>query len=223
MWNYGELEKFIFITGAILGAVVLIELLVSRFLSEKPLGFHLPVLLGFFLLGLFGTVAATSSPAVKILLALLSAVLVYFQSATAYQSVREVFTIATAFLVSLSIWAWNFYFTAPWWSLTLLAFGSYLVIFWACEASFSQADSFQTIWPILAGLLMVEVFWAMLYLPLHYLTMALVTTTVFYALYEFFNLHIRGRLNRMQILFHSVFIIVILMASLLSTAWQPIH
>ncbi len=201
--GYSSLGEFLRWTGIF----IVTQLLLNYYLlKEKAKNLIFPTL---FLLGLFGTLAAISSLALKILLALLGSLLYWKRTRLG----KDLFPLSSAFLLLTLLWSVNFFFTPPWWLLSLLSFSLFFLWFWA---------RFSLLRTLLFSLIVVEISWAVQFLPVHFLTAAVIIFAIIYLMYMFTRLQQEQALTRQQIYFQTGMMVVLLLLTFLSSAWQPI-
>jgi hypothetical protein len=68
---------------------------------------------------------------------------------------------------------------------------------------------------------LAQIGWALLLLPLHYFTMAIVFTSFFFLGWELTRFHIRGFLTRQKIIFHFSVVGILLVIVFYTAKWIP--
>lgn len=200
--NFTRLRDYLAASGVVIALAVA---------ANFPRRNFLPAL---FLVGFWGTMAATSSLGVKLFLAIVSGVLFYFYTRSNRQ-LSEVFILTTALLILTTIWAVNFFFTPAWYVSTLVLAVLMFLVF--------REIIPNLIFALIGTLALVEVFWAVLFLPVHFLTAAVIVFAGFYLLYMLTSLFFSGQLTRPKIYFHTGLTVTLLVLSLLTSAWQPLQ
>ncbi len=178
------------------------------------------VLPAVFLGGLLGVAGAVSALAAKLVLAIAGAAWFYLHQAFSWPlAEHESFTLATGFLSLVFIWALNFFFTPPWWTLMTLTLGIFFLMFLQVFSETGQRPPHLWLWSLLGALIMVEIFWTVLFLPVYFLTAAVLSFAAFYLIYVVTLFHFSGRLTKKKIYFQTGIILLVLIMSLLSSAW----
>lgn len=203
LWNFNSPEKTLEIYGIFLAGVL------AGFVFFKR-----NLLSWFFLLGFLGTLAATPFFILKLFLTLAGAAIYYFYEQNPDGRLKQVFILSAAFLLNFSFWGVNFFFTPPWWALILAA----AVIF----GIFLRQIFSNSVWVMIYALILVEIASASLYLPFHFINLALLNFAGFYLLYLLGSLYLTHALSERKIYFHAVLIGVILVLSLISSPWTPL-
>lgn len=179
-----------------------------------------------YVLGLFGTIAATSALGTKMFLAIAGAVLFLFYEwdfpKKPLLSFEEIYTLSAAFLVLTALWAGSFFLHLPWWAVMLAAFVIFYLLFWQGFHKMNILKSDTILWALISALIMAEIVWAISFWPVYFLTAAAVSFAGFYLVYILSDLHFKGALSAKQVYFQIAIILVVLLFSLLSSSWQPL-
>lgn len=213
--------------GAALSFAVIIfsELRLLRRRTRSRADFLWLVMPGLFLLGIFGTVAATQA-GIGIFFAILASYLFYFYHrhfpSPIPLYIEQVFTLYGAFLLSIFLWSFNYFFTPAWWITTLLMFGGFFLLFLQAFYKMARPPGEAVFDALVMALLMVEVSWAVLFWPVHFFTAAVISFAVFYLAYMLGVQYFKGRLNRRKIYFQTSLISIVVLITLISSSWQPI-
>lgn len=175
-----------------------------------------------FVLGYLGALAIVSSFVLKLTLAaLLAGVFYYYNQSFPKRPAfldEEFFIMTAAILILAALWGVNFFFTPPWWAISLLT----LVFFYpVLSEALRKLDVPQpTLWGLLNALILVEVTMALLYWPVNILTAAVVVFAAFYLQYVFAALYYMRKLTKKRIYFHSGLITFVVLVSLLTSKWS---
>lgn len=212
-----------FFVAAIVSAAVILFLF-FRALPAPPAASRVRLILPFvFLIGVFGTAAA--SPLAGTFFAVLGSYLIYYYYRFFPKAVpvfvEQTVGLYAAFLFAVFLWSLNYFFTLPWWIMVSLAGAGFLVLFWQAFYKMSESPA-PALGTMVGTLVMAEIFWAMLFWPVHFFTSAVVSFAVFYLVYMLSSLHFARRLSRRKIYFQVSFISVVVLITLLSSSWQPI-
>lgn len=179
----------------------------------------MPVL---FAAGLFGTMAATNT--LGMLFAVLAVYILYFYfsyfPSGIPQYIEQTFVLLGTFMLVVAVWSLNFFFSPPWWLVTLLFFGVSFLIFWQMFYKMGQMEKNLTLGALIGGLIMAEVSWALLFWPVYFFTAALVSFSLFYVCYILSGLYFEGRLTSRKVYFQLALVLLVLFATLASTAWE---
>lgn len=186
----------------------------------------LVILPAVYVLGLFGTVAATSALGVKLFLSIAGAIGLLFYEwnypARSAQPMEEIFTLLAAFLVLTALWAGSFFLHLPWWAVMLATFVIFYLVFWQGFHKMNILKSDTVLWALISALIMAEIVWAISFWPVYFLTAAVVSFAGFYLVYILSDLHFKGALSAKQVYFQIAIILVVLLFSLVSSSWQPL-
>ena len=189
--------------------------------SAKNKADYLPLFLPLvFLIGLFGTIAAVSSLAVRLFLGVASAFLFYFFS-EGVKVLEEIITLAAVMLSLSFVWAVNFFFIPPGYVLLLLTNVLMSALFWQAFYKMGIRGPNHHLFAAISSLILIEVSWVTWFWPVHFLTAAVVPFSVFYLIYILSEQYFAGRLTRKKVFFQGGMIVVILALSVLSSSWQP--
>lgn len=208
------------------GALAIIDSIFLR-IAKKNLMHMLQVILpAFFMIGLFGTTAGISSLFLRICLGLLAAGLFYsyqiYLGEPLPAFLEDLFVLSTAFLLSIFLWSLNFFYSPPAWGTLLLSSVLFFPVFFQSFYKLEKGRGRAILLALVAILLISESAWVILFLPLHFLTAAVMQFGVFYTIYMLSLAHFSGRLTRKKVYFHVGLILIVLGISLLSSPWQPI-
>ncbi|MBI4050276.1 MAG: hypothetical protein HY398_02400 [Candidatus Doudnabacteria bacterium] len=201
LWGFEDFRYYLLAAAIALAAVAF---------SNRKRGRQmiLPLLL---VIGYFGSLAAISWLPGKILLGLLVAMLYYLYRLA--PAADEPATLATGFLLLWFIWSWHFFFPLAWYNLLLLIFASFFLLY--------TAIFHDLLVSLVAALAMVEVAWAEAYWPVHFLTAAVMSFAVFYAISVGSREYFSGRLTRKKLYFQAGLILIVLTLTLFSSPWLP--
>ena len=128
----------------------------------------------------------------------------------------------SAFGIFLGIWAINFFFTPGWWIIMALVFLFSVILIWIGIFNTHAERKERITYTLFLSLGLTEISWALLFWPLHYLSMAIVISAIFYLAWTMTRLHFLGMLNFKKIAYHSGFIALILIITLSTAAWLPL-
>ncbi len=179
-----------------------------------------PVLFIFSMIGLFFVVP---DGFLKGLFLIFSVVVIYFlEIGLLVVSEQVVFleTLVSYFALSLLIFGWNFYLL-PKSTFTLLFLGA--ITFLITRASFDyvpQSDQKKIFWAALITFCILEVSWALVFLPFHFTALAAILFNVFYVLWIVVYYYLFHNLNRQKISFHLIFSSILIILIILSTPWK---
>lgn len=180
------------------------------------------ILPGFFVLGYLGVMATISSLFIKLTLGLLAAGVFYYYHLNLPKKQafldEEFFIMATAMLLLSALWGLNFFFTPPWWAVSVLTFIFFMPIF--REAFSLLGVPTPALWALLNVLILVEVTAALLYWPVNVLTATVMVFAVFYLQYVFSALYYMRKLTKKRIYFHSGLISFVVSVTLLTSKWS---
>lgn len=132
----------------------------------------------------------------------------------------NVFLLST-FGIFLGIWAGEFFLTPAWWIIIGALFLSSLILFWYGFYPSPLPNFEKFVYSLISALILAQAGWALLLLPLHYLTVAVVFTSFFFLIWELTRFHIRGSLTRQKVIFHLVIVGLLVMASFYGAKWLP--
>jgi hypothetical protein len=182
----------------------------------------MPVL---FAVGLFGTMAATNGAG--LLFALLSAYVMYFYFSYFPSGiphyVEQTFTLLGVFMCSVMLWSLSFFFMIPWWVILIASFALFFLIFWQAFYKMGQHSGRLILGTLACSLMMAEIFWALLFWPVYFFTSAIVSFAAFYLAYILSGLYFEGRITARKVYFQAGLVLLILLLSLASAAWQPLN
>ncbi len=226
--NRGGAQRFgSFYFGAALtaGIILVSEARGLRRTTKNPhdlLWLVMPLL---FLVGIFGTVAATSV-SIGIFFAIFASYLFYFYHrhfpSPIPLYIEQTFTLYGAFLFSVFLWSLNFFFTPPWWATSLLMLAGFFPLFLQAFYKMARQMRESVQGALIASLLIVEISWTVLFWPVHFFSAAVVSFAAFYLIYMLSTQYFKGRLNRRKIYFQLSLISIVVFITLASSSWQPI-
>ena len=134
---------------------------------------------------------------------------------------ENIFFLST-FGIFLGIWAINFFFTPAWWIIMALVFVFSAILFWIGIFNTHAESKEKLTYALLLALGLTEISWALLFWPLHFLSMTIVIAIIFYLAWTMTRLHFLGLLNKKKIAYHSGFSILILIITLSTSVWLPL-
>ena len=226
--SYENLENFIWMSAVTVGLVAAGNLFELRKVAVDAEGFWPAVLPVLYLIGLMGTVAASSTSYVRVGVVVIGAYIFY-----AYQRgfpnrvpqfLEDTFSMLGTFFFLVFVWSLNFFFSLsiPGWALML---GVATAFFLNFRQLFYKLGIFArrgSIYALLCALVMAQVTWAILYWPVNFLTASVTSFTLYYLIYTLGTLHFRQNLNRDKLYFQIAIILVVLLFSLISSPWRPV-
>lgn len=217
--NYTSFGSLLWYVLPLLALAVLVDLYaIKKANLPRKYGF-LVFVPGLFLVGLFGTLSGISPMAVKLFIVTIAGAWFYLYQIYFPNSLpsflEEVTVLATAFLNFNLIWSLNFFFSPPGFVIMLMMFAVAVILFWLVF----RHD--HPVLPWIYGLIILEMTWVLLFWPLHYLNMAVVSFSGFYGLYMLSRHYFENRLTRDKVYFHLALITVMLILSLISSPWNP--
>ena len=224
---YEEIKDYVIVSAIVIAATLLLNALFLRnlpFSQERGKYFSL-ILPIFFLVGMFGALATISNTALKVFIAGGSMLIFGYHNLSFLQkpqkSDEDLFTFAAIFLILNFLWGVGFYFVLPWWTSTLLTFTIFFSVFSILIYRLGRKNWEVLLWALICSLILVEVSWAVLFWPVHYLTAALVPFSIFYLIYIMSGLYFEHRLTTNKVYFQTGMITIVLLLSLLSSSWLP--
>lgn len=221
--NFQSLSTFGLVALSIMAVVAATELVWNVKFQKR--GMAPAVLAPLFLLGYFGVVAGISNLVLKIFFSVAAAVLFFAFSVKdnkkRLNALEDIFTLVAAFFVLVFVWSIDLYFRPPWWANLLEFFGFFLLFFWQMFYKLGARGIENVVYALSSTLIIVEIGWTALFLPVHFLTAAAISFAFFYIIYTFSNLYFMGKLSTNKIYFHLVLILIVVLSSLASSAWQP--
>lgn len=179
-----------------------------------------PMLFIFSMIGLFFVVP---DGFLKGLFLIFSVIVIYFlEIGLLVVSEQVVFleTLVSYFALSMAIFAWNFYLL-PKSTLTLLLLGA--MTFLIARASLDyvpQSDQKKNFWAALITFCLLEVSWALVFLPFHFTALVVILFNVFYVLWIIIYFYLFHNLNRQKVSFHVIFSAILIVLTILSTPWK---
>lgn len=184
--------------------------------------FLLPAL---WIVGSSAAVLLVSTPAQSAIFGVLgAAVLVRLQLELAPQKsspfLDGVFLLSAAGIYA-AIWAADYYFSPGWWLAMVAGFVATLILLWYGFLPAPSPARERFFFSIAISALMAEVFWALLYLPVHFLSLTAISATIFYALWLLSLFYLSGSLKRPIVVFHLVFAGALLILVLATARWLP--
>ncbi len=177
-----------------------------------------------FLIGYFGTLASVSTLALKLIVSVVAVILFYFFQTRDEKSpflFNDFFVLSAGFLLLTGIWSFSYFFSPHWWVVMILTFVLFFVFMHRIYSRVAVLGADALLWALIAALLMAEVAWAALHLPVHFLTSAVLNFGVFYLVYQFSSLHFAGKLAKNKVYFHALLIGIVVILSLTSSPWRP--
>jgi hypothetical protein len=129
-------------------------------------------------------------------------------------------TLFSFFGLSLTIFAFNFYFV-PSNSLTLILI--FLISYLVTRASLDYvtvSNQSKNFYAWLLALIMLELSWALIYLPLTFATLSVIVLNIFYGFWIIVYHHLYHNLSLKKIVFHLIFALIIIILAFLSTPWR---
>ena len=123
--------------------------------------------------------------------------------------------------IFLGIWALDFYFTPGWWEIILLVFLSSIFLFWFGFDTTPGEDKEKLFYSFVLAFVFAQLSWALLFWPLHFISLTVVTAGLFYLSWLISRMHLLGILNRKKIVFHSVFSLLIALLVAVTATWLP--
>ncbi len=177
-----------------------------------------------FLVGYFGTIASISSFAIKLFVAIAAAFFFYLHET--YDLKRrflfeDFFELSSGFLLLTFVWSFSYFFSPHWWVVMILTFVFFSVFAFQMFLRWGVLAADAFLWALISALLMVEVSWTVLHLPVHFLTASVASFGVFYLLYQISLLYFTGTIAKNKIYFHAILITVAVILSLISSPWRP--
>ncbi|OGE76344.1 MAG: hypothetical protein A3C85_00925 [Candidatus Doudnabacteria bacterium RIFCSPHIGHO2_02_FULL_48_21] len=217
--------SFYIMAGLSLFLILLLQLRLLRRTTANREDLLWLVMPFIFLVGTFGTVAATSA-GIGIFFALFAGYLFYFYHrhfpSPIPLYIEQTFTLYGAFLLAVFLWSLNFFFTPPWWITSLLMCAGFFPLFWQAFYKMGQQGSEAALYALVMALVMMEVAWTVLFWPVHFFTSAVMSFSAFYLIYMLAMFYFKGRLNRRKVYFQVSLISIVVLVTLASSSWQPI-
>jgi len=218
----GDLKNYLIFVLVSLVVILLANYFWLRRNERRAVFLLLPAL---FSLGAFGILATVSGLGFKVIIALALALLFYFYQlrypVSHSTSLEEVFNLVTALVLLVFLWALSFFFNLSWWGLLMITFILFFLLFWQAFYKIGKQSTELSLWTLLSAILVVEVSWAVLYLPVHFLTSSVVVFSAFYLIYMFSRLYQKDKLSRDKIYFQLGLMGIVLLLSLVSSRWTP--
>lgn len=219
--RFASPARFILWGSLVIAAVIILCVLRLRTTVAPRRDYWLLTLPILYILGLFGTLSAVSSLALKLVLSLAgSGVFYYYQ--TNFPKARpvldeEFFTLTTALFVFVSVWSLNFFFRLPWWQVSILMFTT--SFFLVLQAFYKMPVPLPGVWSFVCALILLEIVTAVLYWPVNFMTSAVISFAGFYLCYIFFQLYYMRLLTKKRVYFHLSIIFALIFGSLITSAW----
>ncbi len=217
-----NLESYTWMVAGSIGGFLVLNLFSGKIL-QRSLPIPARILPIFFLLGLFGAMAAISQNWIRFLVGVGGAIWLYAFQIREDQHSSESFSLVTAFLLLLSVWSVNFFFSPPWWAMIMALSLSPVIVLWLALSDYPLTRAEKSIWSLVVFIILAEVSWTILLLPLHYFSTAVASFSIFYLLFIFSFLYFTERITRKRILFHSVLAGALVLASFLSSPFTPLR
>lgn len=123
--------------------------------------------------------------------------------------------------IYLGIWAVDFFLSPGWWIIMGSVFISSLLFFWVGFFYTPAGTAENLLYSSVLALMLTEIAWAMLFWPLHYITVTGVFAGIYYLMWELTRAHLRGSLTRQKIWFHASFVILMDVLILVTALWLP--
>ena len=221
----GREGDFGFYVGFVL-AYLALQLGINNWIVKRENGARLLLVLPFlFALGFLGLQAAISSPVIKVILGIASAVGFYFYQSNfpkqKHHFLEDVFNVVALFVVLAFLWSLNFFFAFSWWLLLILIFVTTALLFWQAFYKMGIGGLELRLITILSAISVVEISWATLYLPVYFITAAVIGFSGAYLIYMLSHFYFRKGLTKDKIYFQVGMIVIVLLLSLLSSPWSP--
>lgn len=128
----------------------------------------------------------------------------------------------SSFGIFLGIWAIDFFFTPAWWLIMALVFVFSVILFWTGIFNTHADLKEKIIYSLLLAFALTEISWALLFWPLHFVSIAIVISVIFYLAWTITRLHFLGLLNKKKIAYYSGFSFLIIFVTLSTAVWLPI-
>ncbi|PIR97116.1 MAG: hypothetical protein COT91_03065 [Candidatus Doudnabacteria bacterium CG10_big_fil_rev_8_21_14_0_10_41_10] len=123
--------------------------------------------------------------------------------------------------VFLGIWAFEFYFTPAWWLVLILIFFASFSFYWASYYNVLANLQEKMIYSTVLAFLVTQISWALLFWPLHFVSITVVMLALLYLAWMIGRLHLQGTLKKNAILYHSGFSGLIIFIVVLTSNWIP--
>ena len=223
---YESLNQFIWAGAGVTLLFILVNFLLIRKTARAGTDYLPLILPALYLVGFFGTVTSVSSLGLRLLLSFGAIFLIYI-----YQIyfptvppllLEETVSLAAGFMALLTIWSINFFFTPAWWFLSSLTLIVFFLMFLQAFSKMGRAGLDCILLSLIASLVMVETAWAVLFMPVYFLTAAAVSFSAFYLIYVLSSLHFAGRLTGKKVYFQTGLISLFLLINLISSPWEPL-
>lgn len=117
---------------------------------------------------------------------------------------------AAIFLFYIVIWGFYFNFFVPVW------LAMFLVLLVAFVSSYLLLR--DLIWSLILSLIVFEIAWSIIFLPLNYLTLAAILILIHYLCWDFLVF----KINKKRLIANLVFGLICLLILLLSSKWLPV-
>lgn len=222
-WEHRSLEAYLYLGLTLSALSTFVNIFALRQRTPGRTNYLPLILPGFFLLGLFGVIPGISDRWFTWLIALISSVLFYiYERGYPQKTARwfeETFSLTAGFLVLTALWSWNYFFTPPWAILVLLT--TVLFFFFFLQSLDKQYGSGKNLFllTLVSTLLVMEIVWVVLFLPVHFFTATVVSFSAFYLIFILGGYHFSGHLTRRRVIFQCTVISLVLFFSLLSSPW----
>jgi len=223
---YESFSKFVWAGVIVIFVFALMNLLLIRKTAQSGTD-YLPLILPMiYLVSFFGSAASVSSSGMKILLAL-GAVFLFYVYQIYFPNVppllvEETVSLAAGFMALLTIWSVNFFFTPAWWILSSLTFIVFFLIFLQAFHKMGRAGLDSVLLSLICGLIMVETAWTILFMPVYFLTAAVVSFSAFYLMYVLSSLYFADRLTGKKVYFHTGLVVLFLLLTFITSPWKPL-
>ncbi|MDP3993713.1 MAG: hypothetical protein U1C57_00155 [Candidatus Doudnabacteria bacterium] len=223
---YENLNQFIWAGAGVTFLFIFVNLVLIRKTARTETDYLPLILPTIYLVGFFGTVASLSSLGMRLFLAL-GAVFLFYVYQIYFPTVppllvEETVSLAAGFMALLTVWSVNFFFTPAWWLLSSLTLIVFFPMFFQAFYKMGRAGLDCILLSLIASLIMVETAWAILFMPVYFLTAAVVNFSAFYLIYVLSGMYFAGRLTAKKVYFQTGLILLFLLISFISSPWKPL-
>ena len=212
--------NYFLLAGAIVGLIT-----IASFFNYKRLGFSWPHLLlpAIYLLGISMVFMIITNPRWQVIFLFFAALVLYILE---MRLGRESHFLQNIFLLSVFAWymglfAAHFYFNLPGWILAILVFGATYLFAVQGFAGFTQPV--KKYFYIVLALVCTEAAWGLSLWPTYFPVNAVVLFCIFYLLWLFSFSAFFGKLSPAKIYLQVALIIIVLVITLSTSAWQTIR
>jgi hypothetical protein len=123
--------------------------------------------------------------------------------------------------IFLGLWAADFFFSPAWWIIIALHFAFTFLFFWTGLSTALVGNYDKLLYSLILALVFAELTWAMLFWPLHFLSLTVVSAALFYSAWSLFRFYLSGSLDRKKIIFYTVFSSVVIIVVFSTAIWLP--